>query len=46
MHYQAPHSRGFGGFVVLPIKPKLEPAHEPRTPGWLASLLAGPKASR
>lgn len=46
MHYQAPHPRGFGGFVVLPIKPKPEPVHEPRTTGWLASLLAGPKAAR
>ena len=45
MHYQAPHSRGFGGFVVLPIKPKLEPAQEPRVAGWLANLLA-PKAAK
>ncbi|WP_428151830.1 hypothetical protein [Brevundimonas sp.] len=46
MHYVAPHSRGFGGFVVLPIKPKSEPVQEPRTTGWLASLLFSPKVVR
>ena len=45
MHYQAPHSRGFGGFVVLPIKPRPETTVEPRTAGWLANLLA-PKAAK
>ena len=46
MHYQAPHARGFGGFVVLPIKPKPEPAHQVRAAGWLAGLFAGRKAAR
>ena len=46
MHYQPPHSRGFGGFVVLPIKPRPEPVHAPRATGWLSTLFAGPKAAR
>ena len=52
MHYQAPHSHGFGGFVVLPIKPKpkpkpkLEPGHEPRAAGWLSELFAVSKAAK
>ena len=46
MHYQEPHPRGFGGFVVLPIKPKPEPIHEARTTGWLSNLLSGPKAAK
>ena len=46
MHYQAPHSRGFGGFVVLPIKPKPEPVHEPRTAGWLAHAIEQAQTGR
>lgn len=46
MHYQAPHPRGFGGFLVLPIKPKPATVHEPRTPGWVSALLAGPRAPK
>ncbi|WP_309628810.1 hypothetical protein [Brevundimonas sp.] len=46
MHYQTPHPRGFGGFVVLPIKPKPEPVQEPRATGWLSTLLAGLKAPK
>ena len=46
MHYQAPHARGFGGFVVLPIRPKPEPAHSDRKTGWLAGLFAGPKVAK
>lgn len=46
MHYQAPHNRGFGGFVVLPIKSRPEAVRAPRTAGWLASLFASTKVAK
>lgn len=46
MHYVAPHGRGPGGFVILPIRPKPDPAHEPRTAGWLSSLFSSSKAAK
>ena len=48
MHYQAPHGRGFGGFVVLPIRAGHRPAVvvEPRPTGWLAALFAGRKTPK
>ncbi len=46
MHYQAPHPRGFGGFVVLPLRPKAEPVHEPERVGWLARLFSDARAAK
>lgn len=49
MHYQAPHARGSGGFVVLPIKPKKRPSPtpvEPRTAGWLTNLFANARTAK
>ncbi len=45
MHYHAPHGRSFGGFVVLPIRPKPEAA-EPKTAGLLATLFSNAKATK
>lgn len=45
MHYQAPHPRGIGGFVVLPVRARPEPVRAPRKTGWLATLFSSARTA-